>query len=100
MNSAAPRPWAAILAAISGSAMVGIMPLCARMLYAAGFDAPSMLFWRYTLALVALAVAARAMGLGWRHARRTGAWRIVVLGATLGTTQTLCFWESLKWLET
>src|SRR6185312_7685700 len=30
----------------------------------------------------------------------SGAWRIVLLGATLGAGQTLCFWESIKTLET
>ena len=31
---------------------------------------------------------------------RGGAWRIALVGATLGAAQTLCFWESLKTLET
>ena len=34
--------------------------------------------------------------MAWRH----GAWRIVLLGATFGAGQTLCFWESIKTLET
>jgi drug/metabolite transporter (DMT)-like permease len=59
-----------------------------------------MLFWRYGLALVALAAAARAMQLDLRQTWRNGAWRIVFVGATLGTAQTLCFWESLKTLDT
>src|SRR5436309_7205077 len=99
-NPAPSRLWPAALAAVSGSAMVGVMPLVARELYAAGLSAPSMLFWRYALALVALAAAARMVGLGLRQTRRGGAWRIAVLGATLGAAQTLCFWESLKTLET
>src|SRR5713101_5909622 len=100
MNSTTTRLWPAALAAIAGSAMVGVMPLVARQLYADGLDAPSMLFWRYSLALVALAIAAKAVRLDLRQAWRNGAWRIVVVGATLGTAQTLCFWESLKTLET
>jgi drug/metabolite transporter (DMT)-like permease len=80
--------------------MVGVMPLVARHLYADGLSAPSMLFWRYTLALVALAVAAIAVGLDPRLAWRAGAWKIALVGATLGAAQTLCFWESLKTLET
>ncbi len=76
------------------------MPLVARRLYADGLGAPSMLFWRYSLALVALAVALRAMHLDLRQTWCGGAWRITLLGATLGAAQTLCFWESLKTLET
>lgn len=76
------------------------MPLVARRLYADGLGAPSMLFWRYALAIVALAVAARLMRLDLRRAWRSGAWRLVPLGATLGSLQTLCFWESLKTLDT
>ncbi|HLY47273.1 MAG TPA: DMT family transporter [Stellaceae bacterium] len=100
MNSGVGRVWPAALAALAGSTMVGTMPLVARRLYADGLGAPSMLFWRYVLALVALAVAARALRLDLRQAARAGVWRIVLVGATLGTAQTLCFWESLKWLET
>lgn len=100
MNPGAPRLWPAALAAISGSAMVGVMPLVARWLYADGLDAPSMLFWRYSLALVALAIAARVVHLDLRRAWQGGAWRIALVGATLGAAQTLCFWESIKTLET
>jgi drug/metabolite transporter (DMT)-like permease len=100
MNPAAPRQWPAALAAVSGSAMVGVMPLVARQLYADGLDAPSMLFWRYSLALVALAVALKAVHLDLRQAWRAGAWQIALVGATLGSAQTLCFWESIKTLET
>src|SRR5436305_1805974 len=92
--------WPAALAALSGSTMVGFMPLLARRLYADGLSAPSMLFWRYDLAIVALAAAALFMQLDLRRVLRSGGWRIVLLGATLGAAQTLCFWESLKTLET
>jgi len=94
------RVWPAALAAVSGSAMVGIMPLMARVLYADGLSAPSMLFWRYALALLALIAGAKAMRLDLGAAWRGGGWRIFLLGATLGAAQTLCFWESLKTLET
>src|SRR6266550_4653160 len=92
--------WPAAVAALSGSTMVGFMPLLARRLYADGLSAPSMLFWRYDLAIVALAAAALFMQLDLRRILRGGGWRIVLLGATLGAAQTLCFWESLKTLET
>ena len=95
-----PLVWPAALAAVSGSAMVGVMPLVAVQLYADGLSAPSMLFWRYSLALVALALAAGAVGLDLRRAWRGGGWQIALVGATLGAAQTLCFWESLKTLET
>src|SRR5207302_10153292 len=92
--------WPAVLAAVSGSVMVGFMPWIARHLYADGLSAPSMLFWRYVVALAALIIAARAIGLDLRAAGRRGAWKVVLVGMTLGTAQTLCFWESLKTLET
>ena len=98
-NDAMPV-WPAALAAVSGSAMVGVMPLMARQLYADGLSAPSMLFWRYVLAVAALLLGARAMRIELRAAWRHGAWRILLLGATLGAAQTLCFWESLRTLET
>src|SRR5947207_6668173 len=95
-----PRVWPAAVAALSGSSLVGIMPLVARRLYADGLGAPSMLFWRYSLALVALALAAGVIRLDLRQAWRGGAWQIALVGATLGAAQTLCFWEILKTLET
>jgi drug/metabolite transporter (DMT)-like permease len=94
------RTWPAAIAAISGSTMVGVMPLIALRLYADGLTAPSMLFWRYTIAIVALTAAAKLAGLWLWRACREGAWRVVLVGATLGAAQTLCFWESIKTLET
>jgi drug/metabolite transporter (DMT)-like permease len=100
MQPRSSRLWPAALGAVAASALVGTMPLVARQLYAAGLSAPSMLFWRYVLALLALAVAATVLGIDLPQAWRRGAWRLVLVGATLGTAQTLCFWESLKTLET
>lgn len=100
MNSSSTRVWTAALAAIAGSAMVGVMPLVARTLYAEGLGAPSMLFWRYWLALAVLMTAIAALRLDLRRAWRDGVWRVPLVGATLGTAQTLCFWESIKTLET
>ena len=75
------------------------MPLVARRLYAAGLSAPSMLFWRYVWRCWRSARPRRDRP---RSARawREGAWRIALVGATLGAAQTLCFWESIKTLET
>jgi drug/metabolite transporter (DMT)-like permease len=100
MNSAATRLWPAALAALCGSVMVGLMPLVTLRLYANGISAPSMLVWRYGIALLPLAAAAAVMRHDFRAALRGGAWRITLVGATLGAGQTLCFWESLHTLDT
>jgi drug/metabolite transporter (DMT)-like permease len=94
------QSWRAALAAISGSVLVGFMPIITLQLYKAGISAPSMLVWRYGLALVPLAAASAVAGHDFRAALRGGAWRIAVVGATLGAGQTLCFWESLHTLDT
>jgi drug/metabolite transporter (DMT)-like permease len=90
----------AALAAVAGSVMVGFMPILALHLYADGIDAPSMLVWRYAIALPALLIAAAATRVDPIAAWRGGAWRIVLVGMTLGAGQTLCFWESIKTLDT
>ena len=100
MSPSPARSWPAAVAAVTGSGLVGVMPLAALELYAAGLSAPSMLFWRYVIALVALSAAATAIGLDLRRAWREGAWRVALVGATLGAAQTICFWESIKTLET
>jgi drug/metabolite transporter (DMT)-like permease len=94
------RLWLAALAAIVGSVIVGFMPLLARQLYAAGVDPPSMLLWRYVIALPALLIAAAATRLDLIGAWRRGGWRIALVGATLGVGQTVTFWESIKTLDT
>ncbi|MGH7115566.1 MAG: DMT family transporter [Stellaceae bacterium] len=95
-----PRRWRAALAAVAGSVLVGFMPIMTLQLYKAGISAPSMLVWRYGLALVPLTAAAALAGHGFGVALRQGAWRIALVGATLGAGQTLCFWESLHTLDT
>jgi drug/metabolite transporter (DMT)-like permease len=99
-SPAAQRSWPAALAAVTGSVMVGFMPIIALQLYKAGIGAPSMLVWRYGLALIPLTAASISVGHDLRRALRGGAWRISLVGATLGVGQTLCFWESLHWLDT
>ncbi|HEY3911281.1 MAG TPA: DMT family transporter [Stellaceae bacterium] len=94
------RTWKAALAAVAGSVMVGFMPIMTLQLYKAGISAPSMLVWRYGLALVPLTAASAVMGHDFGLALRQGAWRIALVGATLGAGQTLCFWESLHTLDT
>ena len=98
---AKPRlPWRAALAAVAGSVMVGFLPIMTRRLYDEGMTAPSLLFWRYGIALVAIVIAARLVRLDLSRAGRNGAFRIALIGATLGSAQTLCFFESLRFLET
>src|SRR5271167_3328991 len=92
--------WRAASAAVTGSVLVGFMPSVTLQLFKAGISAPSMLVWRYGLALVPLAAASAAAGHDFRAALRGGAWRIALVGATLGAGQTLCFWESLHTLDT
>ncbi len=94
------RMWPAVLAAICGSVMVGFMPIAALHLYADGLSAPSMLLWRYAIALPALAIAAASVRLDIVAAWRRGGGKIVLVGATLGAGQTLCFWESIRTLDT
>lgn len=96
----ATRLWPAALAAVGGSVTVGFMPIMARALYADGLDASSMLFWRYTIALPALLIAALTMRVDLIRAWRTGAWKIALVGATLGVGQTICFWESIRFIDT
>lgn len=88
------------MAAVTGSVVVGFMPILARHLYADGLGAPSMLFWRYAIALPVLLIAAAATRLDLIRAWRSGAWKIAVVGATLGVGQTYCFWESIRLLDT
>jgi len=97
MNPA--RVWPTV-AAISGSVLVGFMPLLARRLYAAGVDPASMLLWRYAIALPALLIAAAAIRLNLFIAWRRGAWKIALVGATLGVGQTITFWKSIETLDT
>jgi drug/metabolite transporter (DMT)-like permease len=85
---------------MAGSVMVGFLPIMTRHLYDEGVTTPSLLFWRYGIALVAIAVAARFLRVGLSRASRGGAFRIALIGATLGSAQTLCFFESLRFLET
>jgi drug/metabolite transporter (DMT)-like permease len=59
-----------------------------------------MLLWRYVIALPALLSAAAVIRLNLFVAWRRGAWKIALVGATLGVGQTITFWESIKTLDT
>jgi drug/metabolite transporter (DMT)-like permease len=93
-------PWRAGLAAAGTSVMFGFVPLAARGLYADGLSTWSMLCWRYLLALVIIFSGIRLAGLHLGAAIRQGAWRIALVGVTLGAAQTLCYFQSLRHLDT
>ncbi|MGH7053733.1 MAG: DMT family transporter [Stellaceae bacterium] len=99
--SAVPgRAGTAVLAAMTGSVMVGFLPITARCLYAEGVSAPSLLFWRYAIGLLVIGLAAGFARVDLVREGRRGAFRLTLIGATLGAAQTLCYFESLRWLET
>jgi drug/metabolite transporter (DMT)-like permease len=93
-------PWRAGLAAAGTSVMFGFVPLAARGLYADGLSTWSLLCWRYLLALVIIFAGIRLAGLSLSAALRQGAWRITLVGVSLGAAQTLCYFQSLRRLDT
>jgi drug/metabolite transporter (DMT)-like permease len=93
-------PWRAGLVAAGTNIMFGFVPLAARGLYADGVSTWSLLCWRYLLALVIIFAGIRLTRLRLGAALRQGAWRIALVGASLGAAQTLCYFQSLRWLDT
>ncbi len=93
-------PWRAGLAAAGTSVMFGFVPLAARGLYADGLSTGSLLCWRYLLALVVIFAGIRLARLRLGAALRQGAWRIALVGVSLGAVQTLCYFQSLRRLDT
>ena len=93
-------PWRAGLAAAGTNVMFGFVPLAARGLYADGLSTWSLLCWRYLLALAIIFAGVRLTRLRLGAAARQGAWRIALVGASLGAAQTLCYFQSLRWLDT
>jgi drug/metabolite transporter (DMT)-like permease len=87
-------------AAAGTSVMFGFVPLAARELYADGLSTWSLLCWRYLLALVIIFAGIRFTRLRLGTALRQGAWRIALVGVSLGAVQTLCYFQSLRWLDT
>ena len=92
--------WRAGLAAAGTGVMFGFVPLAARGLYADGLSTWALLCWRYLLALVIIFAGVRLARLRLGAALRAGAWRIAVVGVSLGAVQTLCFFQSLRRLDT
>jgi drug/metabolite transporter (DMT)-like permease len=93
-------PWPAGLAAAGTSVMFGFVPLAARGLYADGLSTWSLLCWRYLRALVIIFAGIRLARLRLGAAVRQGAWRITFVGVSLGAVHTLCYFESLRRLDT
>jgi len=52
------------------------------------------------LALVIIVAGIRLTRLPLGAALRHGAWRIALIGVSLGAAQTLCYFQSLRWLDT
>jgi drug/metabolite transporter (DMT)-like permease len=98
--SARAAAWRAGLAAAGTSVMFGFVPLAARGLYADGLSTWSLLCWRYLLALVIISAGIRLARLRLGVAVRQGAWRIALVGVSLGAAQTLCYFQSLRRLDT
>jgi drug/metabolite transporter (DMT)-like permease len=80
--------------------MFGFVPLAARGLYADGLSTWSLLCWRYLLALLVIFAGIRLARLRLGTALRLGAWRIALVGVSLGAVQTLCYFQSLRRLDT
>jgi drug/metabolite transporter (DMT)-like permease len=90
------RDFWPVLAAATGSTMVGSVPMLAMGLYSRGMDPSSMLFWRYWLALSILVPLAIATSPGlsaeWRSAGRG----LFINGITLGVLQTFTYFRAIQ----
>ena len=80
--------------------LFGFVPLAAHGLYADGLSTWSLLCWRYLFALVIILAGIRLARLHLRAAMRQGTWQIALVGVSLGALQTLCYFQSLRRLDT
>ena len=80
--------------------LFGFVPLAAHGLYADGLSTWSLLCWRYLFALVIISAGIRLARLYLRAAMRQGTWQIALVGVSLGAIQTLCYFQSLRRLDT
>lgn len=98
MPPAPPRASLAVLAAAAGSICVGTVPMFAVELYRDGMDPPSLLFWRYWIALLFLlplaVYASPGLGTEWRSAG-VG---LFVNAITLGALQTFTYFRAIQTL--
>jgi drug/metabolite transporter (DMT)-like permease len=88
----------AVLAAATGSTLVGTVPMLAIGLYQDGMSVPSLLFWRYIIALAFLwplaAMTSPSLGEDWRKAGRA----LFLNGMTLGVAQTFTYFRGVETL--
>lgn len=84
-----------MLAAATGSTLVGGVPMLAVSLYREGMDPQSLLFWRYWIALAVLwplaAWTSPSLGEDWRKAGRF----LFLNGVTLGVLQTWTYFRAV-----
>ena len=80
--------------------LFGFVPLAAHGLYADGLSTWSLLCWRYLFALVIILAGIHLARLRLRAAMRQGTWQIALVGVSLGAIQTLCYFQSLRRLDT
>lgn len=88
----------AVLAAAAGSICVGTVPMFAIELYRGGMDPPSVLFWRYWIALLFLAPLAVYSGAGLLGEWRTAGLGLFLNAITLGAIQTFTYFRAIQTL--
>ncbi len=90
----------AVAAALIGSTLVGSVPMFATGLYKDGMGAASLLFWRYWIAMLALAPLAiwtsASVREDWQRAGRA----LLLNAITLGAFQTFTYFKALETLPT
>lgn len=90
------RDFWPVLAAATGSTMVGSVPMLAMGLYSRGMDPQSMLFWRYWLALSILVPLAVATSPGLASEWRSAGRGLFINGITLGVLQTFTYFRAIQ----
>ncbi len=90
------REYLAVLVAAIGSICVGTVPMLAMGLYHGGFDAASLLFWRYWLALTILIPLGLATSPSLTAEWRSAGQALFINGITLGLLQTFTYFRALQ----
>lgn len=93
-----PTETRAVLAALLASTLVGSVPMFATGLYRSGMDVPSLLFWRYWIAMSLLAPLAWWFSKGLAEEWRIGGRALFVNAATLGLLQTFTYFRAVEGL--
>lgn len=79
---------------VASAAGFGAMPILAKLAYAEGVDLPSMLFLRFALAGVLMAVLMRLRGMRWPHGRTL--LLLVAMGSLGYVGQSFCYFAALQ----